>query len=99
MDGCMSVLFLLSLLFVGLTAERRFIDFQPGYEYVYSFSGYTDVKELGKFLVNAKVPPLSLSLSLSPVEWAFLKTYKTQCIHVNIHRKATGTTKPLIALK
>nr|XP_022335846.1 uncharacterized protein LOC111132336 [Crassostrea virginica] len=55
MDGCMSVLFLLSLLFVGLTAERRFIDFQPGYEYVYSFSGYTDVKELGKFLVNAKV--------------------------------------------
>ena len=61
MDGCMSVLFLLSLLFVGLTAERRFIDFQPGFEYVYSFSGYTDVKELGKFLVNAKVP-LSLSI-------------------------------------
>lgn len=56
MDGYLSVLFLLSSLVIGITGDnKRFIDFRPGYEYVYSFNGYTNVRELGKFLVEAKV--------------------------------------------
>lgn len=56
MDGYLSVLFLLSSFVIGITADnRRYIDFRPGYEYVYSFNGYTNVRELGKFLVEAKV--------------------------------------------
>lgn len=56
MDGHLSVLFLLSSFVIGITADnRRYIDFRPGYEYVYSFNGYTNVRELGKFLVEAKV--------------------------------------------
>lgn len=35
--------------------EGRFINFKPGYEYVYSFNGHSTVNDVGKFVVQAKV--------------------------------------------
>jgi hypothetical protein len=46
-------LFLLWMPFPML--HGRFINFKPGYEYVYSFEGHSTVKDLGKFIVKAKV--------------------------------------------
>lgn len=41
------------LLLPGVGA--RFINFKPGYEYVYSFKGHSTVNDVGKFIVQAKV--------------------------------------------
>ena len=41
------------LLLPGVGA--RFINFKPGYEYVYSFKGHSTVNDVGKFIVHAKV--------------------------------------------
>jgi hypothetical protein len=38
-----------------LRIEGRFINFKPGYEYVYSFNGHSTVNDIGKFVVQAKV--------------------------------------------
>lgn len=46
---------ILLVLPIALEVQSRFIDFKPGYEYVYSFEGHSTVKDLGKFIVKAKV--------------------------------------------
>lgn len=38
-----------------LRTEGRYINFKPGYEYVYSFNGHSTVNDIGKFVVQAKV--------------------------------------------
>nr|XP_022327831.1 uncharacterized protein LOC111127102 [Crassostrea virginica] len=48
----LNILFVLPLI---LEVQSRFINFKPGYEYVYRFEGHSTVKDLGKFIVKAKV--------------------------------------------
>lgn len=55
--GTSKALYLKILLFfpIALEVQSKFINFKPGYEYVYSFEGHSTVKDLGKFVVKAKV--------------------------------------------
>jgi hypothetical protein len=46
---------ILLVLSIALEVRSRFINFKPGYEYVYSFQGHSTLKDLGKFVVKAKV--------------------------------------------
>ena len=50
--GC---LYLLVILCTLPGQETKFINFKNGYEYVYRYEGHTTIKDLGKFIVKAKV--------------------------------------------
>ena len=50
--GCLCLLVILCTL---PGQETRFINFKNGYEYVYRYEGHTTIKDLGKFIVKAKV--------------------------------------------
>ena len=55
--GARNTLYLKILLVLSIILEvqSRFIHFTPGYEYVYSFDGHSTVRDLGKFVVSARV--------------------------------------------
>lgn len=48
--------FFLFAIFSGIPGnEGKFINFKNGYEYVYRYEGHSTIKDLGKFIVKAKV--------------------------------------------
>ena len=50
--GCLCLLVIICTL---PGQETRFINFKNGYEYVYRYEGHSTIKDLGKFIVKAKV--------------------------------------------
>ena len=65
--GALNTLYLKILLVLSIILEvqSRFIHFKPGYEYVYSFEGHSTVRDLGKFIVKAKVREFLYVLKVS----------------------------------
>lgn len=56
-------LFFLFAIFSGIPGnEGKFINFKNGYEYVYRYEGHSTIKDLGKFIVKAKVSTIYTSL-------------------------------------
>ena len=46
--------FILFLTFL-ITVDSNFINFRPEYEYIYRFSSHATIKDVGKFVIEAKV--------------------------------------------
>lgn len=61
--------FFLFAIFSGIPGnEGKFINFKNGYEYVYRYEGHSTIKDLGKFIVKAKVSTIYTSLLIQVLE-------------------------------
>nr|XP_022295519.1 uncharacterized protein LOC111105490 [Crassostrea virginica] len=70
--GC---LFLLVIVCKLPVQETRFINFKNGYEYVYRYEGHSTIKDLGKFVMKAKVSYTNIDASVVDQQELLLKVY------------------------
>lgn len=55
--------------------ETKFINFTFGFEYVYRYEGHVTIKDLGKFIINAKVGYTNIMQIVTEDQEILLKVY------------------------
>ncbi|XP_062579219.1 uncharacterized protein LOC134241150, partial [Saccostrea cucullata] len=87
--GIWSVSFfcILTIYFAAQGIESKFLNFKAGYEYVYRYEGHSSFKDLGKFIIKAKVSYTNIQ-SLDDGQELLLKVY-----NLNVSPEENPNTK------